>query len=221
MERYTSRPATPREERAWLAAAAGGLVLLLVAFALYRFAPGLDAAATPAEPHGALLAAARALAAVGTTWPIAVATLVGAIVLFARGRPWGALRVVGIPYGTTLVTFILKEIVARPRPPLAFVGTSGHSFPSGHASSAAALACLLVWFAHRHVRRPAVLVTLLAVSASWAVIMAFDRILLRAHYFTDVLGGVGLGVALAGFGLVVSSRVQSFVQARRGRLNRP
>ena len=92
------------------------------------------------------------------------------------------------------LTWITKFIYARPRPPIALVETHGYSFPSGHADTAATVAVGIV--------------LLLAIRGSrhwywWALAVmyigtiAWSRIYLHAHWFSDVFTGAALGAAVA------------------------
>ncbi|MFD7899465.1 phosphatase PAP2 family protein [Streptomyces sp. NPDC059743] len=99
--------------------------------------------------------------------------------------------------------------VHRPRPPVADWAThaSRYAFPSGHATTSALVAGLLVWAVlHRGGRRSPTY-TLCALIVCWAVAVGLTRIYLGVHWATDVLGGwlyagtwLGLGVALIPLG---------------------
>jgi membrane protein DedA with SNARE-associated domain/membrane-associated phospholipid phosphatase len=90
---------------------------------------------------------------------------------------------------------LAKTLYDRPRPPGALVDTTNAAYPSGHAAYAVALvACATVLVrvgAGWAVRIAAVTVALILVA-----VVAITRVYLRAHYLTDVLGGVALGVAV-------------------------
>jgi membrane protein DedA with SNARE-associated domain/membrane-associated phospholipid phosphatase len=90
---------------------------------------------------------------------------------------------------------ILKGAYDRPRPPGSLVETFGAAYPSGHAAYAVAMiacATVLVRAGVGWALRSAVLTIALVLVA----LVALSRVYLRAHYLTDVLGGVALGLAV-------------------------
>ncbi|GAA5143611.1 hypothetical protein GCM10023340_09400 [Nocardioides marinquilinus] len=140
-----------------------------------------------------------------------VCTLVVALALVVVREVRAAVQVaVAVPV-TSLVTGVLKTLVARPRPPWQWTGHELHSaaFPSGHASSAAALGVSIVLVVvaladgGRVTRRAASVAA--AHVAVLVLLVGADRVLLGRHYPSDVLGGVllGSGVAL-GVALVLA-----------------
>ena len=95
--------------------------------------------------------------------------------------------------GQFLVSSLTKSLVGRARPNIdRLAGFSGSSFPSGHATTAAAcLAAFALVIGHR---RSARLRALLAgVAVGLAVAVALSRVWLGVHWLTDVLGGLVLG----------------------------
>jgi membrane-associated phospholipid phosphatase len=87
----------------------------------------------------------------------------------------------------------LKAIVDRPRPPNPLIGTSGASFPSGHAIAGAVTAFGLVvvlWPASQ--RR----LMAIGVAAAFAGLMASSRTYLAAHWLTDTIAGACIGTGL-------------------------
>ncbi len=126
-----------------------------------------------------------------------VLTLALALPLGLRGHRRAAFYVLGVMVGVSLATTALKLTVSRDRPPWQdpqFL-LSSKAFPSGHASSATALAAVLVVVVAMLVRRAGVrrlLGTLVGVV--WLAIL-LDRVLLGRHYPSDVAGGLLLGLA--------------------------
>jgi undecaprenyl-diphosphatase len=119
------------------------------------------------------------------------ATILAGLVLALVDRQMGFAALLGNAI-SHLAVQVLKRAVGRPRPcgpdgrPLALVALPDpFSFPSGHAAAAFAVALPIalawVWAAP------------LALGA--ASVVAWSRVALRVHYASDVIAGVGLGLA--------------------------
>lgn len=130
--------------------------------------------------------AARALSRVGEHGALWLTVgLVGAAVDGARRGAW--LRGTVLIGGAHVVSMGVKRVVCRPRPahvePL--VRTAGrHSFPSSHATSAAA-AAVAFGALGAHAVRPL------------AAAMCVSRLVVGAHYPSDVAAGAALGALTA------------------------
>jgi len=85
-----------------------------------------------------------------------------------------------------------KFIVGRPRPSGLSLG-----FPSGHTTAATVFAVLLLYVLSRERLYPAVRLALQALAVATMLLVGWARIVLRAHWPTDVLGGLLLGTACA------------------------
>ncbi|MER6011283.1 phosphatase PAP2 family protein [Streptomyces bluensis] len=144
-----------------------------------------------ADPRVAL--AARALSRAGEHGALWLAAgLAGAAVDRERRGAW--LRGTALTAGAHLVSMGVKRVVRRPRPahvePL--VRTAGrHSFPSSHASSAAAAVV-----AYGALRAP----LLGSLVPPLAAAMCVSRLVVGVHYPSDVAAGVALGAATARLG---------------------
>jgi membrane protein DedA with SNARE-associated domain/membrane-associated phospholipid phosphatase len=141
-----------------------------------------------------------------------VALIVAATALWAvaRGRRLDALALACGLLVTWITVDLAKAAYDRPRPGGSHVLTEGMSYPSGHAAYAVAwVACAVVL-----VRGGAGIATrFAAVTAAvvLAVAIALTRVYLRAHYLSDVDGGLGMAAAifaLAGVAAVVVGHVR-------------
>jgi undecaprenyl-diphosphatase len=114
-----------------------------------------------------------------------------------RGRRGVWLRGTALTAGAHLASMGVKRVVRRPRPARVRprVRTAGrHSFPSSHASSAAAAVAVVV--SHR---APGARLVLVAV-APLAAAMCLSRLVAGVHYPSDVAAGVALGALTARLG---------------------
>ncbi len=143
------------------------------------------------------------------SFPIALATSVLIAVAFIVAKKWWAFWAwFAIVAGAQVFSTVTKLLVDRPRPVDALVHESSASYPSGHAmvSGAAigiglAVIAGIIW-PRRHR-------LFLGLGITYAVVMAWSRTYLRAHWLTDVVGGLLFGTAVV---LVVAAAV---IQRRR------
>lgn len=89
---------------------------------------------------------------------------------------------------------VVKLAVRRTRPVVEdpFAVHSGYSFPSGHATNNAIVATVVVLLLGPALRAAARR-ALVATAALWVLVTCADRILLGAHFLSDVVAGVLLG----------------------------
>jgi len=149
------------------------------------------------------------------------------ILVMACDRRDGALISLLLPvfvFGAAL-THGLKGIIESVRPAaselagqLYFIGdpiTSANSTPSGHALTAAATAALLAWWA----KKAAPSLVLVAI----AILVAWSRVVVGAHWPADVLVGMALGAWLVWTVLAISqwTKVSKGLLALRIKITSP
>lgn len=146
-----------------------------------------------------LIAILSSMADKGLIWIIVGLCLV----YFKKTRPAGFTLLISLALGWVLNDFIIKEIVARPRPftespeLLQFLNSlniglpDSYSFPSGHSFASLNCSVVLMCFYGKKAW-PAL---------TFGIIIALSRCFLCVHYPTDVLVGsiLGVGFALAAY----------------------
>jgi len=96
---------------------------------------------------------------------------------------------------------LTKAGIDRPRPPHPLDNTNGSSFPSGHAAYATTHVAMAV-IAARLLPGFASRAALVLAAIVAAAVVGLTRVYLRAHYWSDVVGGWALGAGV--FGLVAA-----------------
>jgi undecaprenyl-diphosphatase len=146
---------------------------------------------------------------------IATAT---ALLLIARRRAWTpGLLVAATGLGSVLMTTVGKDVVGRHRPPLIDAVPpleTSPAFPSGHTTSTTAIVGIVVYLlVLRRRTRIARTVTVTA-GVLIALVVGLSRVVLGAHWFTDVLAGWLLGACWLAV-VVTAHRLYLTVRKRR------
>src|SRR6266446_10087712 len=128
------------------------------------------------------------------------------VLFFAWKRWWPSLvtLLIAVPGGMLLNEW-LKVLVHRQRPFVdgPFVDWSGYSFASGHTIGATLLYGQLLLFVLPALKTRHWRVLCIFSAAFLVLLVGFSRIALGAHYLTDVLAGIVLGLAWLSFCLVI------------------
>ena len=128
------------------------------------------------------------------------ATVAGAVVAVVAlwliwRRAWHAAAYwVAAVGGASLIGLVIKVALHRPRPAPVSAGWDAFSFPSGHATTSAAIYGFLAILLARDAR-PAWQAVIAATAALVVALISFSRLYLGAHWFSDVIGGVAFGTA--------------------------
>ena len=130
----------------------------------------------------------RVITELGHAWVLVPATAL-LLVAFpeARARWWVW---IGMMLMAPMAETMFKFLIGRPRP---FDASFG--FPSGHATAAAAFFGAVIYLAGS--LRPPTRTWVRALAGLAIVLVGISRVMLRAHWPSDVIGGVALGLALA------------------------
>lgn len=141
-----------------------------------------------------------------------------ALMCFAETRPLGVCLFGALCCGALITNILLKDWVARPRPfetlavyrewwtAIGCPAEDGYSFPSGHVTAAAAAMCSLCFMRGKRWVWPA---------AGVIALMAFSRNYLMAHYPSDVLAAVLIGLFSAWVAYHITRQIFAFFVTRK------
>jgi undecaprenyl-diphosphatase len=166
----------------------------------------------PADPIGPewLESAVRDITALGGTTIITMMTLVTAGYLLMSGKRHAALLLIISILGAGLLSFAIKAGIERPRPELFPHGTPVYtaSFPSGHATGAAATYLTLGALLARFQRARRLKIYFMSVAVLLTLMIGVSRLYLGVHWPTDVLAGWTLGCCWALLCWMVARQLQ-------------
>ncbi len=154
-----------------------------------------------AHDHPLLLHILAFITDLGGVWAMVTFSVVGAAALW-----WQHYRVLAVAWavaaaGGGLMNVGTKRFLDRERPPRyvlrdPLVPETNKSFPSGHSMGSVIGYGMLGYVAALLLRRRWQRVASVAVLVALVLLIGLSRIYLRAHWFTDVLGGFAIGTFL-------------------------
>ena len=117
-------------------------------------------------------------------------------------RYWSALLVAVSGLALSAITHGLKEWFGIERPDVFIEALGTLAYPSGHSSGAMVLFGLLATILAQQ-SRPSIRWQIYLVLFVPALCIALSRVLLGAHWFTDIIGGLSLGLAVCSAARVI------------------
>jgi membrane-associated phospholipid phosphatase len=142
-----------------------------------------------------LIAVVRVVTDVATTIPYLTVGSLTALILWVRRQRREAVLVAAVTVTVPALWALMHLLLVHARPVGGFVVVASNGFPSGHTcnATAAALVAVILGWPRTGGRRRAVLV----VSATlFALVIGVSRVVLLAHWPSDVLGGWLLALAV-------------------------
>lgn len=133
----------------------------------------------------------------GAGRPLYIIGIICIVVLVIRREWYVALLWAIGQYPVKYLPDLIKAQFERPRPPHAEMG--GFSFPSGHALGSAAIYGMLAYLMFRWCRGTRFRWLFMGLLYLHIALIGLSRMLLSAHYFSDVVAGTCAGLAWAAF----------------------
>ncbi|MFO7530409.1 MAG: bifunctional DedA family/phosphatase PAP2 family protein [Marinobacter sp.] len=134
---------------------------------------------------------------IGDPAVLVTASLLAVLALGFRGYYAAALHILFAAGLTLVLVWVLKSTLGVPRPDQVFQPPSSGAFPSGHTAGITVFVTMLAGFVagetrHRKRWQAYVLLSLPLLP------VAVSRLYLGVHWFTDIIGGTLLGLAITG-----------------------
>ena len=196
---HTARVTPPSRRRSVVLALLFGVLYAVLAYSVTQDRAPLDgfdvegrALEDWADNSRLALDTLRLIEELFGTLGMTILTVLLVLALVVRRQRWAALLAAVVMIATSLATTFFKTWLGRDRPEWQgtdFSPLNSFSFPSGHASSAAAFAAVLVTLIVLFVRRASLRRLGIALAVVWWLTVCLDRVLLGRHFPTDVIAG--------------------------------
>jgi undecaprenyl-diphosphatase len=150
----------------------------------------------------------RVVTEVGRPWAVALLSVIGGVVMWRRCRTF-AIALPATAFTGMIVDVVFKLLVGRTRPPFGIGATEDPtSFPSGHVVLGVVVLGLLVPSVYVLTERRWAYWTALGLFFAYVPIVMLSRIVIGAHWLTDVIGSFFIGATLLlGAEYLVGSRL--------------
>jgi undecaprenyl-diphosphatase len=153
---------------------------------------------------------AEHVANLASTRTALIVTIVAALVLLFR-RHWHSAIALALVFPVTQgAVQLVKLIIERPRPAANSVHLAeaqGFSFPSAHSATSVAVYATIAFILIRASRHGHSRIAIATLAGALVLAVGFSRVLLGAHYPTDVLAGWTFGALVASLCWLVVARL--------------
>ena len=152
------------------------------------------------------------ITSLGTGLVVMVIVAISALFLVATQHRFSAFLLLVASGGGIVLNAILKSSFDRQRPRLFewLTEPSSSSFPSGHAMSSAIVYFTVAYLIARLERRRWMRALTITIALLLVLLISVSRLYLGVHYPSDVIAGVIIGLAWAGFCLAGLEAVRVF-----------
>ncbi len=125
------------------------------------------------------------------------------LIFWLHKKPYHLLQFLITLASGFIVVYLIKIFTARPRPAEALIEVSGYSFPSAHATIAT-LFCFIIIFAYKsHIKNRLLKFIFILFFIISALAISFSRIYLSAHYMSDVVVGITIGLLISSISVFI------------------
>lgn len=152
--------------------------------------------------------------ALGTGTVVVMIVTVAALFLWLTRHHYSAILLLVATVGSIVLNNLLKLGFERPRPEVIDWVANAHfySFPSGHAMSATVAYSTVAYLAGRLLANHTARVAVMATAFLVILLICVSRLYLGVHYPSDVIAGVAIGLAWAGFCMATIEAIQLYAR---------
>jgi undecaprenyl-diphosphatase len=140
---------------------------------------------------------------IGSPYSFLLLAIAAVMIFWLYKKPYYLIQFIvtlGVGY---LSVYVLKILIAKPRPVAALIQVGGYSFPSGHAT-VATLFCSLLIFAYKdHIKNVFLRLLFIIILSISALAISFSRVYLSVHYLSDVVVGIILGLLISSLSVFI------------------
>lgn len=161
------------------------------------------------------IAIMKVITSIISTTVLSVLCLIFFIYLFYKKRYHdSALLAVAMMTGV-IAELSAKFLIQRPRPENSLVEFTTSSFPSGHATMAIVFFVILAFTFKDDIKNAYYRYTFIISCLIIAVIISFSRLYLNAHWLSDVIAGIALGLFIVTFYILLIRYIESLRESYR------
>jgi undecaprenyl-diphosphatase len=163
---------------------------------------------------GALNSVMLEITSLGTGSVVTMVVAVAALFLWLNQHKHSAILLLVATFGGIVLNNLLKLGFSRPRPEVIPWTTTAdfYSFPSGHAMSATIVYSTVAYLAARLQRTRASRTAIMILAAIVILLICVSRLYLGVHYPSDVVAGIIIGLAWAGFCMATLEAIQLYAR---------
>jgi undecaprenyl-diphosphatase len=150
----------------------------------------------------------------GTGSVVTMIVGVAALFLWLNQHKHSAILLLVATIGGMVLNNLLKLGFSRARPDVIPWATTAtfYSFPSGHAMSATIVYSTVAYLAARLQRTHAARVSIMLLATLIILLICGSRLYLGVHYPSDVIAGIVIGLAWAGFCMATLEAIQLYAR---------
>lgn len=131
---------------------------------------------------------------IANTFVLIVLSLIFLLYLGYKKRWHSSLLLISSLIAGLISELTIKSLTHRLRPEIHLMEISEYSFPSGHATMAVIFFFLLIYLLKDNIKNKSLRLFFITGSIILTILIAFSRVYLGAHWFSDVAAGIFLGI---------------------------